>query len=137
MPPTDHLTVWLHGRRVGSLEQGRDREIRYVPGQGAPLSVAASGLAPWSPDLTQNWFDGLLPEEGRRARLSARFGLRTEDTFGLLAQVGWGCAGAVAVLPVGGRPSEGKSALVSDSTIGEQLDGLPPSCSPMVESETR
>jgi len=56
MPLTDHLAVWLHGNRVGSLEQGRDREIRYVPDQDAPLSVAASGLAPWSPDLTQNWF---------------------------------------------------------------------------------
>jgi serine/threonine-protein kinase HipA len=136
MPLTDHLAVWLHGNRVGSLEQGLDREIRYVPDQDAPLSVAASGLAPWSPDLTQNWFDGLLPEEGRRARLAARLGLRTEDTFGLLAQVGWECAGAVAVLPDGVHPSAGRYDLVSDSTIGEQLDGLP-SLAGIPDSEIR
>jgi serine/threonine-protein kinase HipA len=136
MPATDLLAVWLHGRRVGSLGQGRDREIRYVPVQDAPLSVAASGLAPWSPDLTRNWFDGLLPEEGRRARLAARLGLRPEDTFGLLAQVGWECAGAVAVVPDGVHPSEGRYEIVSDSTIGERLDGLP-SLAEIPDSEIR
>src|ERR1035437_8398909 len=136
MPPTDHLTVWLHGRRVGSLEQGRDRGFRYVPDQDAPLSVAASGLAPWSPDLTQNWFDGLLPEEGRRARLAARLDVRTEHTFGLLAQVGWECASALAVLADGVHPSAGRYDVVSDSTLGEQLDGLP-SLAGIPESEIR
>ena len=136
MPATDLLAVWLHGSRVGSIEQGRDREFRYVPDQDAPLSVAASGRAPWSPELTRNWFDGLLPEEGRRARLAARFGLRAEDTFGLLAQVGWECAGAVAVLPEGAHPSDGRYDLVSDSSIGEQLDGLP-SLAEIPDSEIR
>jgi serine/threonine-protein kinase HipA len=119
------LAVWLDGRRVGAIEQDRNRDIRYVPERDAPLSVAAAGLSPWSTDLTLNWFDGLLPEEGRRARLAARLGLRTEDTFGLLAQVGWECAGAVAVLPEGVDPQDGTYRKVSDAVVGEHLDVLP------------
>jgi len=130
------LAVWLDGRRVGAIEQDRTRDIRYVPERDAPLSVAATGLPPWSPDLTRHWFDGLLPEEGRRARLAARLGLRTEDTFGLLAQVGWECAGAVAVLPEGANPAGGTYRKVSDAVIGEHLDALP-SLADMPDSEIR
>jgi serine/threonine-protein kinase HipA len=125
MPPAERLAVWLHGKQVGSLERDRDGEIRYVPARDATLSVAASGLATWSPELTQNWFDGLLPEEGRRARLAARLGVRNEDTFGLLAQVGWECAGAVAVLADGVSPTAGRYEPIPDQLVGDQLDGLP------------
>jgi serine/threonine-protein kinase HipA len=130
------LAVWLHGQRIGAIEQDRNREIRYVPERDASLSVAGSGLEPWSPDLTRNWFDGLLPEEGRRARLAARLGLRTEDTFGLLAQVGWECAGAVAVMPEGDGPAKGSYNLVPDSAIGQRLDALP-SLADLPDSEIR
>ena len=130
------LVVWLWSRRVGVIEQDRNRDIRFVPEIDAPLSVASAGLAPWSPDLTRNWFDGLLPEEGRRARLAARFGLRTEDTLGLLAQVGWECAGAVSVLPEGARPADGGYRRVSDAVVGEYLDALP-SLADMSDSEIR
>ena len=98
----------MSDRRVGTLEKTGSGDLLYAPGVDVPLTVAASGLATWSPQLTRNWFDGLLPEGDRRVRLAARFGLRSEDTFGLLAEIGWECAGAVAVLPDGRSPTSGR-----------------------------
>ena len=121
---TDRLAVWLGGNRVGAIERAGDT-IRYLPAVDAPLSVASAGLAPWSPELTRNWFDGLLPEEGRRTRLAARFGLRPEDTFGLLREVGWECAGAVAVLPEERTPGPGSYRPVRNRELGKILDALP------------
>lgn len=122
---SDRLAVWLGGSRIGTLERTSPGELRYVPDVAASLSVAADGIAPWSRDLTRNWFDGLLPEEGRRARVANRFGLRPEDTFGLLEQIGWECAGAVAVMPEGRIPAQGEYHAVSDQQIAERLDALP------------
>src|SRR5664280_3762386 len=106
---TSTLAVWMSDRRVGTLEKTPAGDLLYSPDIDVTLTVAAAGLGTWSPQLTRNWFDGLLPEGDRRARLAARFGLRAEDTFGLLAEIGWECAGAVAVLPEGRSPSSGRS----------------------------
>ena len=133
---THRLAVWLDGEVVGHIERDRSNDIRYLPSANASLSVAAPDDLPWSPALTQNWFDGLLPEEGRRGRVAARFGLRTEDTFGLLEQIGWECAGAVAVLPEGRDPAVGTYEHVSESQLGEYLDALP-SLGDVSDSEIR
>lgn len=122
---TDSLGVWLFGRRAGTLERSSPSEIRYTPSLDEPLTVASSGLAPWPVELTRNWFDGLLPEGDRRTRVAARFGLRPEDTFGLLAEIGWECAGAVAVLPDGRSPADGTYQVIDDAGVGERLDDLP------------
>jgi serine/threonine-protein kinase HipA len=122
---TSTLAVWLSDRRVGTLERTAAGDLVYSPEIDASLTVAASGLANWSPQLTRNWFDGLLPEGDRRVRLAARFGLRSEDTFGLLAEIGWECAGAVAVLPEGRSPSSGRYEPIDDAGVAERLDALP------------
>ena len=122
---TSTLAVWLSDRRVGTLERTAAGDLVYTPGIDVPLTVAASGLTTWSPQLTRNWFDGLLPEGDRRVRLAARFGLRSEDTFGLLGEIGWECAGAVAVLPEGQSPTAGRYEPISDSGVAERLDALP------------
>ena len=122
---TSTLAVWLSDRRVGTLERTAAGDLVYSPGIASPLTVAASGLATWSPRLTRNWFDGLLPEGDRRVRLAARFGLRSEDTFGLLGEIGWECAGAVAVLPEGQSPASGRYEPIDDAGVAERLDALP------------
>jgi serine/threonine-protein kinase HipA len=122
---TSTLAVWMSDRRVGTLERTATGDLVYCPGIDSPLTVAASGLTTWSPQLTRNWFDGLLPEGDRRARLAARFGLRSDDTFGLLGEIGWECAGAVAVLPEGQSPTSGRYEPVDDSGVAQRLDALP------------
>jgi serine/threonine-protein kinase HipA len=115
----------MSDRRVGTLEKTAAGDLVYSPGIDVPLTVAASGLATWSPQLTRNWFDGLLPEGDRRTRLAARFGLRSEDTFGLLGEIGWECAGAIAVLPEGRSPASGSYQPIDDAGVAERLDALP------------
>jgi serine/threonine-protein kinase HipA len=115
----------MSDRRVGTLEKTAAGDLVYSPGIDSPLTVAASGLATWSPQLTRNWFDGLLPEGDRRTRLAARFGLRSEDTFGLLGEIGWECAGAVAVLPEGRSPTSGRYEPIDDAGVAARLDALP------------
>ncbi len=122
---TSTLAVWMSDRRVGTLERTAAGDLLYTPGIDVPLTVAASGLATWSPQLTRNWFDGLLPEGDRRTRLAARFGLRSEDTFGLLGEIGWECAGAIAVLPEGRSPASGSYQPIDDGGVAERLDALP------------
>jgi serine/threonine-protein kinase HipA len=122
---TSALAVWLSERRIGTLEKTSAGELVYTPDADVPLTVAASGLATWPTQLTWNWFDGLLPEGDRRIRLAARFGLRSEDTFGLLAEIGWECAGAVAVLPEGRSPATGRYEPIDDAGVAERLDALP------------
>lgn len=121
---TDVLKVWLHDRVAGTLER-RKGELVYVPVTDEDLTVAARGTDPWSPGLSRNWFDGLLPEGDRRASLAARFEVRTEDTFGLLAEIGWECAGAIAVLPPDRSPSTGTYEPLTDAQVGARLDELP------------
>jgi serine/threonine-protein kinase HipA len=122
---TSTLAVWMSDLRVGTLERTAAGDLVYSPGIDSPLTVAAPGLATWSPQLTRNWFDGLLPEGDRRVRLAARFGLRSEDTFGLLGEIGWECAGAVAVLPEDQSPTSGRYELIDDAGVAERLDALP------------
>ena len=122
---TSTLAVWMSDRRVGTLERTAAGDLVYSPDLDASLTVAASGLATWSSQLTRNWFDGLLPEGDRRTRLAARFGLRSEDTFGLLGEIGWECAGAIAVLPEGRSPASGSYQPIDDAGVAERLDALP------------
>ncbi len=122
---TAALAVWLEGRRIGTLDRVPRRGFQYVPGVDERLTVAAAGMTAWSPELTRNWFDGLLPEGDRRARVARRFDVRPEDTFGLLAQIGWECAGAVAILPEGRSPDDGRYEAIDDTAVGQRLDDLP------------
>lgn len=123
---SDSLRVWLDAVPIGTLVRGDD-ELRFLPdGDAAVLSVAAPpGGTAWSPALTRAWFDGLLPEGDRRARVEARFGLRDGDTFGLLGEIGWECAGAVAVLPLDRTPHDGRLEPTTDGEVARMLDALP------------
>lgn len=123
---TDHLSVWLHDRRVGVLARDRRGRLQYVHDVGSrPISIGLPADEPWTPARTTAWFEGLLPEGDQRARIAARFGVAAVDTFGLLEQIGWECAGAVAVLPEDREPTVGTYRRLSDEEVGLRLDALP------------
>lgn len=48
-----------------------------------------------------------------------------DDWFGLLAQIGWECAGAVAVHPDDLPPADPGYQPLTDAQVGERLDALP------------
>ena len=66
---------------------------KTLPLQHEPCTVAAS----------MRWFDGLMPEPGRRVKLKTLVGATSEQTWALLASAGMDCAGAVQVGEEGER----------------------------------
>ena len=122
----ERLVVTVHGVEAGHLERAGRRSARFIPVPDGPaLTVAASGPKPWTPELTRAWFEGLLPEGETRTRAAGRFGVQPEDWFALLAEIGWECAGAVAVHPEDmSAPDAGYQSL-TDTEVGERLDALP------------
>ena len=122
----DQLSVWLHDRRVGVLERDRRGRLQYVHKAGSlPVSIGLPANEPWTPARTMAWFEGLLPEGDQRARIAARFSVAASDTFALLEQIGWECAGAVAVLPEDQERPVGTYRRLSDDEVGLRLDALP------------
>jgi serine/threonine-protein kinase HipA len=123
------LAAWLGSEPVGSLARSSRRyQLRFTrrPGAAAALTVARDGAeATWSPAFTWAWFDNLLPEEGRRTAAEVEHEVERGDTFGLLAAIGWECAGAVSVLPDGRLPASGSYRALGDEEVWERLDALP------------
>ncbi len=87
--------------------------------------MAANGPKPWTPELTRAWFEGLLPEGETRTRAAGRFRVQPEDWFALLAEIGWECAGAVAIHPEDVAVRDAGYRPLTDAEVGERLDALP------------
>lgn len=126
---SDGLAVWLGDERVGDLARsGRRFALRFArrPDVTPQLTVAAAGADPiWTPSFTRAWFDNLLPEDARRTAAETEHGVERGDTFGLLAAIGWECAGAVSVLPEDRTPASGSYRPLPDEEVWERLDALP------------
>jgi serine/threonine-protein kinase HipA len=121
------LIVWLGDEEVGEIVLSGRRSAVFRPSRAnIGLSVGApdDGSA-WSAEFTRSWFDNVLPEEEPRRRTAGRFGLRADDSWGLLAEVGWECAGAVAVLPPDVTPKSGSYEPVTDDGLWDRLAALP------------
>lgn len=99
------LDVYLSGKLVGSITENRKGgRFEYEPSiaeqhRGSPvlsLSLPAKPK-PFGEAKTANWFNGLLPEGSRREETCKSLNLSPYDWIGLLAEIGWECAGAVQV----------------------------------------
>lgn len=118
------LAVWLYGRHVADLERLPSAQLRLrftalaitVFGLGrAVLSVSlptTTRRVAGRPVVT--WFDHLLPEGQVRSALELEHGVGPGDTFGLLAQIGADCAGAVQLLAPGIPPQPAAGEGVPD-----------------------
>jgi serine/threonine-protein kinase HipA len=122
----ERLIITLHGVEAGHLERAGRRSARFMPVPDGPvLTVAADGPKPWKPELTRAWFEGLLPEGETRTRAAGRFGVQPDDWFALLAEIGWECAGAVAIHPEEMALPDAGYRPLTDGEVGERLDALP------------
>lgn len=121
------LIVWLGDEIVGELQASGKRSAQFRPARPRiRLAVGApEDGSPWPPDFTRAWFENLLPEEEPRVRIAARFGLRSDDIWGLLERIGWECAGAVAVLPQGHSPRSGTYEALTEAELWKRIDELP------------
>jgi serine/threonine-protein kinase HipA len=122
----DVLAVWLNDTVVGTLRRDR-RGISLSAGADARRLTASSegSKTPWSPAFTRSWFDNLLPDTALRQSVADAHAISPTDLFGLLAVIGWECAGAVSVLPEGRRPATGSYRALSPDELWKRLDALP------------
>ncbi len=128
--------VWLGDRLVGELRQRRGK-VRFAyttsvaaefPGRLVLSTALPVQPEPFPADLTLAWFSGLLPEGQARLAAADMVGVASTDVFGLLREIGWECAGAVAVVPPGQVPPIGQSAQtrpVTADQIAQRLRALP------------
>jgi len=103
---TRELIVYLRADACGRLERAEALGYRFTY-EGAWLDAHPNELlsmslprqeASFEAAATKPFFRGLLPEGRRRERLEGRYRLKDGDDFGLLAEIGGDCPGAVAVL---------------------------------------
>jgi serine/threonine-protein kinase HipA len=124
----------MDGRNVATLNESRRRmTLTYVEGAarlGVPLISVAMPMSAnsYSDKVVRPFFHGLLPEGEARQMIAYDFGLAANDDFGLLAQLGRDCAGALVVLPVGEAPDdepEQPLEVLDEIEIGRRLRALP------------
>lgn len=100
----------MHGERVASLlRDGDGYGLAYDLDAAERMGVDRARLSttmpprpePYGPETTRPWIEGLLPQGRRRLKLAREFGLEPGDGYGLIAELGGDCPGAVTFLPAG------------------------------------
>jgi serine/threonine-protein kinase HipA len=131
------LAVYLYGRRIGKLRPGTGADYTFAYSEAVIESADRGAVVlshslpaqeePFGPAATRAYFEGLLPESGRREELARELQVSVHDSYALLARVGRDCAGAVVILPEEER-LEGEKAGVnwlSEDRLIELVDELP------------
>ena len=109
---TRRLSVLMNGMLIGYLEKNKQGGLRFsydeawlnTPG-ARPISLSLPLMRePFVGDVVYHFFDNLLPDNPRvRARIQAKFQLKTDQPFDLLAGIGRDCVGAIQIVD-GERP---------------------------------
>jgi serine/threonine-protein kinase HipA len=104
----DELAVWLNGIRVAVIDRERGRiRMAYTDDAlaryelGVPLLSLSLPLTKerYPQGVVRAFLDGLLPEGDARRVVARDFGVRENDTYGLISALGRDCAGALVIRP--------------------------------------
>jgi serine/threonine-protein kinase HipA len=96
------LTVYWDGRPVGRLtrptERTREYEYEYTDST-RPLSLSLpTDRVRFTSAESRPFFEALLPEGTVRDQIAAQLKLASGDSYGLLAELGRDCAGAIQIM---------------------------------------
>lgn len=132
------LDVYLHGKRIGGIFPLDDRRYSFaylpetVAEEGAGKILLSHSLPvrsePFGADTTRAYVEGLLPQGGRRRAIARELGLNPSDGYGLIAELGGDCLGAVTI---GHGPEEAEAqagepvAWLTDAELEELLQPRP------------
>jgi serine/threonine-protein kinase HipA len=105
------LDVYLHGQPIGGLFPISDESFHFayrpevVEARGSGAMLLSSSLPvrsqPYGPHATRAYLEGLLPQGRLRRTIARELGLDPGDGYGLIAELGGDCLGAVTFLPAG------------------------------------
>jgi len=130
----EELAVWLNGTRIAVI----DRRLRMAYTDdalrqyqlGVPLLCLSLPLRdePYPQGVVRAFLDGLLPEGAARRTVARDFGVRENDTFGLIQALGRDSAGALVIQPVDDRapaqPTTRTAEALSDEDIADLVANL-------------
>lgn len=128
------LDVYCFGELAGHLqERSGALEFAYsegwLSGDRPPLSQSLPPGHPPEPRAVHAFFDGLLPEGRPRELVARRLHVSSGNVAGLLAELGWDCAGAVTVYPAGAEPLEDGDGddvwWLDDDALAQLVEQLP------------
>jgi serine/threonine-protein kinase HipA len=132
------LDVYLHGKRIGGLFPISEEDFQFAYGVDLageheagtpPLSHSLPvRQAPYGPDVSRAYVEGLLPQGGLRRAIARELGLDAGDAYGLIAELGGDCLGAVTFAPAGESPSlqrSGEPRWLTDFELEEALHTPP------------
>ena len=126
------LQVFLYGKLAGTVYRNQqageiqfEYDAGYLKDDGA---VALSRRLPLKegPSARREagmWLDGLLPEGERRERIAAQAGVSRMSTYSMLESIGRECAGAVEIVPQGGKRNSWKIPALEEE-LEQMIDGL-------------
>lgn len=124
----------IENRKGGRFEYEQSVADKLAGRPVLSMAFPAKGR-PFGEAKTSAWFNGLLPEGSRRDEICRSLGVSPYDWIGLLAEIGWECAGAVRVFERGHkRARELRFEAISPSALAEKLSSVTARL-PQVESE--
>ncbi len=131
------LDVYLAGAHVGKLYRPGSGRLAFeydpaVAEESAGRLLLSASLpvqaARFQNSATRPFFEGLLPEGPVREQVARERGVSVQNAFGLLAEIGAECAGAVMIVPEGQELAATDTSAVrwlSDEELAEALANLP------------
>lgn len=121
----DELAVWLYGERIAVIDRHRGRpRLQYTDealeryALGTPLLSLSLPIDTrhYPQGIVRPFLDGLLPEGEPRRFIARDLGVREDDTYGLIRELGRDCAGAIVV-----QPADDPAPPVPTTTTAEAL----------------
>lgn len=139
MPPLtpSALDVYLSDAHVGKLRRPGSGRLTFeydaAVAEESAGAVLLSASLPVRAERFQNretrpFFEGLLPEGAIREQIARERGVSAQNAFGLLAEIGAECAGAVVIVPEGQERAPADTSSVrwlSAEELAEVLANLP------------
>ena len=131
------LDVYLHGKRVGGLFRLGEDNYSFAYAPETVVEVGAGELLlsnsmpvraePYGAGTARAYVEGLLPQGARRRAIARELGLDPSDGYGLIAELGGDCLGAVTF---GHGPAEAGAATdslawLTDAELEELLQPRP------------
>jgi len=123
------LGVYWDEQEIGRLERvderSREYSFRYTQRSRAISLSLPLSQEDFTPAESRPFFEALLPEGAVREQIASQLKLATSDSFGLLAELGRDCAGALQIVDNRRTSDQPSVRWLDESELDELVEDLP------------